>query len=53
MSGSRGVGGHNAVSYERVGLGFNLLHGIKATTINFVFSVSIKLKLSILYFLYQ
>ena len=49
----KGVGGHNAVSYEGVGLGFNRLHEIKAKTINFVFSISVKLKLLILYFLYQ
>ena len=45
MSGSRGIGGHNAVSYEGVGLGVNQLHEINAKTINFVFSVSVKVHL--------
>ena len=45
MSGSRGVEGHSAVSYEGVGLEVNQLNEIKAKTINFVFSVSVKVHL--------
>ena len=42
--GSRSGGG-NAFSYERVALGINFLHEIKAKTINYIFFVSIKVHL--------